>query len=152
MLTDDYVCSIYDYQRSIFKGSYMTEKAQTLGRLELEVLRIVWEKQGSTVPETAELLAKQKGYARTTILTVIQRLHKKGFLKRKKEGGVFHYYPTQKKAAVLGNMAKQFVQNIFEGSPVSLVQHLTESDVGAEELAQIRKIIDEALAAEGERK
>ena len=56
------------------------------------------------------------------------------------------------KTAVLGNLAKQFVQNIFEGSPASLIQHLTDSDVGAEELTQICKIIDDALAAEGEDK
>ena len=130
----------------------MAKKAQTLGQLELEVLKIVWDKQGCTVPEAAEVLAKQKGYARTTILTVIQRLHKKSFLHRKKEGGVFHYYPTQKKTAVLGNLAKQFVQNIFEGSPASLIQHLAEADVSAEELTRIRTIIDDALASEGEKK
>ena len=130
----------------------MTEKTQTLGQLELEVLKIVWDKQGCTVLEAAEVLAKQKGYARTTILTVVQRLHKKNFLTRKKEGGVFHYYPTEKKNAVLGNLAKQFVQNIFEGSPVSLVQHLTEGEVSAEELTHIRQIIDNALASEGDKK
>jgi BlaI family penicillinase repressor len=130
----------------------MAKKAQTLGQLELEVMKIVWDMQGATVLEVAEILAKQSGYARTTILTVIQRLHKKDFLKRKKEGGVFHYYPTEKKTTVLGNLAKQFVQNIFEGSPASLIQHLADSDVSADELTQIRNIIDEALKAEGEQK
>jgi predicted transcriptional regulator len=127
-------------------------KSKTLGQLELEVLKIVWDKQGCTVPEVAEVLAKQKGYARTTTLTVIQRLHKKGFLKRNKEDGVFHYYPTEKKTTVLGNLAKQFVKNIFEGSSADLVQHLTSGDVPPEELVRIRKIIDDALAAEGEHK
>lgn len=125
-------------------------ESKTLGQLELEVLKIVWDKQGCTVLEAAEVLAKQKGYARTTILTVIQRLHKKGFLNRKKEDGVFHYYPTEKKTTVLGKLAWQFVENIFEGSSASLVQHLTSGSVPPEELAHIRKIIEDALAAEGE--
>ncbi len=125
-------------------------ESKTLGQLELEVLKIVWDKQGCTVPEAAEVLVKQKGYARTTILTVIQRLHKKGFLTRKKEGGVFHYYPTEKKTTVLGNLAKQFVENIFEGSSASLVQHLTSGDVASEELIRIRQIIDQAFTEEGE--
>lgn len=125
-------------------------ESKTLGQLELEVLKIVWDKQGCTVLEAAEVLAKQKGYARTTILTVIQRLHKKGFLNRKKEGGVFHYYPTEKKTTVLGNLAKQFVENIFEGSSASLVQHLASGDVPSEELMRIRQIIDQALIEEGE--
>ena len=130
----------------------MAKKAQTLGQLELEVMKIVWDKQGCSVLEVAEVLGEQSGYARTTILTVIQRLHKKVFLKRKKVGGVFHYYPTEKKTTVLGNLAKQFVQNIFEGSPASLIQHLADSDVSADELTQIRKIIDDAIQAEGEQK
>ena len=95
---------------------------KTLGQLELEVLKIVWDKQGCTFPEAAEVLAKQKGYARTTILTVIQRLHKKGFLSRKKEGGVFHYYPTEKRTTVLGNLAKQFVENIFEDGEWAILE------------------------------
>lgn len=127
-------------------------ESKTLGQLELEVLKIVWDKQGCTVPEAAEVLAKQKGYARTTILTVIQRLHKKGFLSRKKEGGVFHYYPTEKKTTVLGNLAKQFVENIFEGSSANLVQHLTDGSVSPDELVRIRQIINDALTAEGEHK
>ena len=125
-------------------------ESKTLGQLELEVLKIVWDKQGCTVLEAAEVLAKQKGYARTTILTVIQRLHKKGFLSRTKEDGVFHYYATEKKTTVLGKLARQFVENIFEGSSANLVQHLTSGSVPPEELTRIRKIIDDALATEGE--
>ena len=98
------------------------------------------------------MLAKEKGYARTTILTVMHRLHKKGFLQRKKAGGVFRYHPTQKKTTVLGNLARQFVQNTFEGSPSSLIQHITDADVSTDELKQIRRIINAALKAEGERR
>ena len=129
----------------------MSEKSQSLGQLELEVLKIVWDKQGCSVPEAAEDLGRHKGYARTTILTVFQRLYKKGFLERRKQAGVFCYYPTQQKNAVLGNLAHQFVQNIFEGSASGLVQHLTDSNVSAEELARMRQIIDDAMAAEGGR-
>ena len=127
-------------------------ESKTLGQLELEVLKIVWDKKSCTVPQAAEVLAKQKGYARTTILTVIQRLHKKGFLSRKKEDGVFHYSPTEKKTTVLGNLARTFVDSIFEGSSAELVQHLTTGEVTNEELVRIRKIIDDAIAADGAKK
>lgn len=125
----------------------MGRQKQTLGQLELEVLKIIWANPGSTVPQAAESLIQKKGYARTTILTVIQRLHKKGFLNRKKTDGAYHYYPTENKAVVLGNLAKQFVQNIFEGSSAGLVLHLTNSDIPPDELARMREIIDNALEA-----
>lgn len=124
-------------------------ESKTLGQLELEVLKIIWNSPGFAVHETAEVLAKQKGYARTTILTVIQRLHKKGFLSRKKEDGIFRYYPTEQKSTVLGGLARKFVDSIFEGSSANLVQHLADGSVSAEELEHIRKIVDDALAAEG---
>lgn len=124
-------------------------ETKSLGQLELEVLRFVWDRQSATVPEAAEAL-RAKGYARTTILTVMGRLHKKGFLKRVKEDGKFRYYPTQKKGTVLGHLARQFVENIFEGSPVSLVQHLAGERMRPEELERIRRIIDEALDKEGD--
>lgn len=125
----------------------MDKQKQTLGQLELEVLKVIWKNPGCTVPEAAEPLIRKKGYARTTILTVVQRLHKKGFLYRKKASGAYHYYPTENQTAVLGNLAKQFVQNIFEGSSAGLVQHLTNSDITPGELARMREIIDNAIEA-----
>ena len=127
-------------------------ETRSLGQLELEVMKIVWDRQSCTVPQAAEVLAEQKGYARTTILTVMQRLHKKGFLKREKVDGVFRYYPTRPRQAVMGSLAKQFVNSIFGGSSLELVQHLAKGDVSADELAAIRKIIDEAITKEGEGK
>ena len=80
----------------------MTSKQENLGELELEVMKILWDRGRSSVLQVAEQLSKQKGYARTTILTILQRLHKKGFLKRKKEDGVYRYEPTQKRQQVMG--------------------------------------------------
>ncbi|MCP4453648.1 MAG: BlaI/MecI/CopY family transcriptional regulator [Planctomycetes bacterium] len=126
----------------------MANHEKTLGKLELEVLKIIWDQQGRTVPAVADFLEEQNGYARTTTLTVIQRLHKKGFLRREKTKGIYHYYPTEAKQTVLGNLASQFVKNMFDGSSANLVQHLTHGEVPADELAQIRDIINEALESE----
>ena len=130
----------------------MTDKQQTLGQLELEVLKIVWDKKACSVSDVAEILSKQKGYARTTILTVMQRLHKKGFLERSKNEGIFQYSPTEKKTTVMGNLVKKFVDNIMGGSKASLAMHLIDTDISADELKQIRQIIDDAIAAEEEQK
>ena len=52
----------------------MTKKYQNIGALELEVLKVLWDRGQGSVMQVAEGLAKDKGYARTTILTVMQRL------------------------------------------------------------------------------
>jgi predicted transcriptional regulator len=120
----------------------------SLGQLELDVLKIIWNKQECTVQEAAEILSEKRGYAKTTILTVIQRLHKKGFLTRIKRGGIFHYLPTQKKETVLENLAQQFIKSTFDGSLPGLVQHLTQTNLSAEELSELRSIIDQAIQDE----
>ncbi len=122
----------------------MAKKQENLGELELEVMKILWDRGRSSVLQVAENLSKQKGYARTTILTIIQRLHKKGFLKRKKEDGVYRYEPTQKRQQVMGRLLSQFIDRVFDGSSTSLVQHLTGAEMSDKELDQIKAILDQA--------
>ena len=61
----------------------MAKGELSLGELELEVLKVIWEQQPCTVQEVAEIMHGRKGLARTTVLTVMQRLHKKKFLRRR---------------------------------------------------------------------
>jgi len=128
--------------------SIMAKKQENLGELELEVMKILWNRGRSSVLQVAENLSKQKGYARTTILTILQRLHKKGFLKRKKEDGVYRYEPTQKRHQVMGKLLNQFIDRVFDGSSTSLVQQLTGAKMSDEEMDQIKSIIDKAHQAE----
>lgn len=122
----------------------MAKKQENLGELELEVMKILWDRGRSSVLQVSEKLCKQKGYARTTILTVIQRLHKKGFLKRKKEDGVYRYEPAHKRHQVMGNLLNQFIDRVFDGSSASLVQQLAGAKMSDEELNQIKTILDKA--------
>lgn len=122
----------------------MVKKQHGLGQLELDVMKILWDRGQETVVGVTEALAAQRGYARTTILTVIQRLSKKGFLKRAKVNGVFHYQPKKPQKTVMANMVRQFVDNFFDGSGVSLVQCLADSDIPEEELSRIRQVLDQA--------
>jgi len=121
------------------------KEQQTLGQLELEALKIVWDKPGSSVNEITETLLQHRDFARTTVLTIVQRLHKKGFLTRKKKDGAFRYFPTDSRESVMGGLTKRFIENAFDGSASSLVQHLAQTKLSAEELTQMRSIIDQAM-------
>lgn len=121
---------------------------QSLGQLELEVLKLAWDQPGSSVNDLTDALLQQKSYARTTVLTVIQRLHKKGFLSRKKQGGSFRYFPTDTEKKVMGGLTKRFINKAFGGSAFNLVQHLTQTELSEDELDEMRKLIDQAKKAE----
>lgn len=67
---------------------------KTLGFLELEVMKIVWRKSKCTVRDVVEDLKKEKLLAYTTIMTVMDNLHKKGFVTRVKVKKSYHYMPS----------------------------------------------------------
>ena len=122
----------------------MADNLQGLGELELKVLKTIWHNDGCTVQEAAEIISRTRKCARTTVLTGIQRLHAKRLLTRRKEGGVWRYFATQKPQKVLGGLVRQFVDQVLDGSPTALVSYLAQSGVSREELAEMRKVLDNA--------
>ena len=64
-----------------------------LGELESKVIRIVWDRQEASVRDVLASLSEGRKLAYTTVVTILDRLHKKGFLKRRKEGKAFLYTP-----------------------------------------------------------
>ncbi len=97
----------------------MTKQQKALGELELEVLKAIWEHQPCTVQQVAKILGKNRGCARTTILTVMQRLHTKKILKRQKIDGVFQYSTTEGRTKVISRMIGQFLDKVLDGSALA---------------------------------
>lgn len=64
-----------------------------LGELETAVMEILWCAPGQTVNEVEEHLRRHRGSAHTTVLTTLDRLHRKGYLLREKLGKAFVYAP-----------------------------------------------------------
>lgn len=129
----------------------MAKTPQSLGELELDVLKTVWANDGCTVQQAAELIAGKRKCARTTILTVIQRLHAKKFVKRRKIDGVFRYYSTEGQGKVMSRLVRQFVEKVLDGSPTQLISYLAESGVDQKELAEMQEVLDKARPDKGER-
>ncbi len=71
-------------------------KPPTLGDQELSLLRYVTDHAPITVREVAEQFGETHGLARTTILTMMERLRKKNFLTRRKDGGAFRTHRKTK--------------------------------------------------------
>ncbi len=126
----------------------MQEKINNLGELELEVLKIIWDIQPCTVQKVAEILADRNGYARTTILTIIQRLTQKGFLTRSKVDGIWHYQACQKKNNVMSSLLSQFIDKVFDGSCSGLLQHLAPEKLSKKELSELENLLNKARKGE----
>jgi predicted transcriptional regulator len=113
-----------------------------LGSTEIEVLRHLGDHPAATVGEVADHFAQTSGQARTTILTIMERLRKKGYLARKQVGGVYRYSPTVPKRDVLRKLVKKFVDTTLGGSLSPFVAYLSESGpVSDQELDQLKRLV-----------
>ena len=121
----------------------MARRRESLGELELEVFKTIWDRQPCTVAEVAAVMAERRGSAPTTAITVMQRLQAKGFLRRRKRKGLFHYATTQTQRKVIAGLIGQFVEKVLDGSPLSLVAYLAEAEgLTPEQAAALRKMAD----------
>jgi len=117
---------------------------QNIGKGELEVLHFVHEHHPVTVRHVADHLAASRGLVRTTALNVMSRLVQKGFLKRRRIDGVYHYEPRINRGQLLRNLVRDFVDGTLGGSVSPFVAYLTDAgNVSEEELAQLKKLVHE---------
>lgn len=115
---------------------------KAVGDQELVVLRYVAEHGPVTVGEVAERYGEAQGLARSTILTVMERLRKKGHLTRRKVEGVFQYSSPVPASELLRGVVGDFVQRSLAGSLSPFVTYLSEAeDVSEEELQQLQDVV-----------
>jgi predicted transcriptional regulator len=105
----------------------MSPPPESLGPLELEVLQYISDHHPISVREVAAHFAEQSGHARTTLLTVMERLRAKGFLTRRKSGGLHRYRPTLPKGDLLHRIVGQFVDEVLGGSVSPFFAYLTRT-------------------------
>ncbi|MDY7227773.1 BlaI/MecI/CopY family transcriptional regulator [Hyalangium rubrum] len=115
---------------------------KAVGEQELAVLRYVAEHGPATVGEVAERFGEPQGLARSTILTVMERLRLKGHLTRHKVEGVFQYSSPVPASELLRGVVGEFVQRTLSGSLSPFVTYLAEADdVSEEELQQLQDVV-----------
>ncbi|MBF5041713.1 BlaI/MecI/CopY family transcriptional regulator [Aggregicoccus sp. 17bor-14] len=117
--------------------------AKAVGEQELAVLRYVAEHGPATVGEVAERYGEAQGLARSTILTVMERLRAKGHLTRRKVEGVFQYASCVPTGELLRGVVGDFVQRALAGSLSPFAAYLAEAEaVSDEELAQLQDVVN----------
>ena len=111
--------------------------------LELEILKVLWDESPLLVRDVrARLEVHGRVLAHSSVITMLNIMHRKGFLQRRKEGKSFLFWPKAAKERVMGGMMGDLLSRLFEGSPSAMVLNLLETaDVDSEELAEIRKLV-----------
>ena len=114
--------------------------------LELQILQVLWQDSPLPVSDVQQRLAEgraQRTLTYSSVITVLNVMVRKKYLKRKKQGKAFLYAPLVSEDEVSRGMLGDLVDRVFEGSASSLMLNLLEKgDMDPDELKEIRKMIN----------
>jgi len=111
---------------------------------ELDVMTVLWDKGSGTVTEVRAELTDDLAY--TTVLTVLQTLEEKGFVRHVGEGKAHRYHPLVEREAAERSAVDRLVSSLFGGSPELLLTHLvSEPGLSDTELKRLRRLLDARL-------
>jgi len=114
----------------------------SLGDQELALLRFVSSHGPITAGEAAAKYGEPIGLARSTIETVLSRLHKKGYLARSRKAGVFCFEAVLEPQEVMGSLVEQFVEKTLGGSLVPFVTYFVkQNQLSDSEIIELQQLV-----------
>jgi predicted transcriptional regulator len=112
---------------------------------ELEILSVLWRLGSTTVRGVHAELEQKEPVAYTTVLKLMQIMTEKGLVERDESERAHLYRPALKQEDTQGQIIRDVLDRVFAGSASQLVMRaLSEKRASAEEIAEIRKMLDEA--------
>jgi BlaI family transcriptional regulator, penicillinase repressor len=110
---------------------------------ELEILRVLWKQGPSTVGQVQEEVGATRGTGYTTALKLLQIMTDKGLVERDASGWRHIYRARYSRAQTQKHLVRNLLDRAFEGSSHQMVmQALSARKASAEELAEIRELLD----------
>lgn len=118
--------------------------------LELQLLKILWNRSPQPVREIREALAQQgRDIAHTSVITTLNTMVEKKFLKRKKQGKSFLFEPKVTREKISQRMLRKMVDRVFEGSTKAVLLSLfDDSNIDVSELQELKHLIDQRVKEE----
>lgn len=93
--------------------------------LELECLKALWRIGDGTVKDVRKVLTEQRNLAYTTVMTVLDRLVRRGGVERRKAGRSFVYTPRLGREELRRLAVQELVDSFFDGSKEELLAYLS---------------------------
>jgi predicted transcriptional regulator len=114
----------------------------SVGEQELALLRHIADHGSVTVGEAADTFGAPRGLARSTVLTMMERLRLKGHLGRRMADGVYRYRARASSADLLKSAVQRFVERSLDGSVSPFLAYLSEAGrVSDDELRELEEIV-----------
>src|SRR5580698_8732718 len=114
----------------------------TIGDQELGLLHYLSDHESASVGEVAAGFGEPRGLARSTVLTMMERLRSKGYLKRRQLKGMFRYSTATGPGEAMRSAVGSFVEKTLSGSVSPFVAWMSErAKVSDTELAELEALV-----------
>jgi predicted transcriptional regulator len=111
---------------------------------ELELLSVLWTRGPSTVRQIHEALSGEKSTGYTTTLKILQKMLEKGLLQRDERERSHVYEAVWRAEETQRQLVRDLLRRAFRGAAGKfVVQALSEEKVSSEDLAEIRRMLDD---------
>ena len=111
---------------------------------EWQVMRVVWKKSPISTNEVVEKLTPATLWKPKTIMTLLNRLVKKGVLGFVKKGRGYQYHPLLREDECIAVENRSFLQKVYGGSlKPMLINFLSEARLSKKEIEDLKRILDE---------
>jgi len=120
------------------------KKLPALSPSETEILRLVWQLDKATVQDVCNKLPAKRNIAYATVQTLLRRLEKKGYLKHRNRGKAHVFFAAVKSENVIKRSVNDFLDRLFGGDPVPLMQYLAEhGKIDADDIEKLKRLAGE---------
>jgi len=117
---------------------------QVLGMLEKDIMEVLWNRGESCVSDILDSFPSDRNISYSTVITVTNRMAKKGLLKKRKLGKAYFYTPAYNKEEFLELVSKRVVEGISEFSLQSAIVNFVDymSQVDPKKIEYFSKLIE----------
>jgi predicted transcriptional regulator len=123
----------------------MRKKSDTPTEQELEIMKIIWRLKTATVRDVYEAILDRRKIAYTTVMTMMNVLEKKKYLKKRLADRAYVYQVTRSQDQVIGGMVKEFINRVFDGAAEPLLMRLVKDrHLSGKEFEKISQMIRES--------
>ncbi len=121
---------------------------------QFEIMRLTWNSpDGLTIGEIWDAIRSGRNVSRTTVLNLVDRLEKRGWLKRHKGAGVYRYSPALERPATEERLAADFLDDFFQGSALNLIMSLLGSKrISKGDVDRLKRLIEKSETAPSRKK
>ncbi len=115
----------------------------TISVAEWEIMKVLWAKAPATAEDVVRALELKTTWKPKTVMTLINRLVKKGALGYEKKGRAYHYFPKIDEDQCIQAEGRSFLDRVYDGAlKPMLVNFLKDAKLSKEDIEHLQDILD----------